>query len=113
MVATGELSDNFFRPGKIPLSNDSRPAAVINNSRAVAHEDKTHPGAVIASLSTPFGEQVAQRSTMRLPRWAAPDFYYAPWRCSPSATRICHQGLRIRYWGIDDGYHVVSCSQAL
>src|SRR5262249_18377007 len=42
--------------------------------------------------SPPFGERGPR---CRLSRCAAPDFYCAPWRCSPSATRICHLGLRI------------------
>jgi len=35
-----------------------------------------------------------------------------PWRCSPSAARICRLWASHTLTGIDDGYCVVSCSQA-
>ena len=49
--------------------------------------DKTHSGALIASLSTPLASKSAQRSSnvgYRAVR--SRDFYCTPWRCSPSAT---------------------------
>jgi hypothetical protein len=75
--------------------------------------DKTHHGALIASLSTPFGERLGTEVhdvSYRAVR--PPDIYCAPWRCSPSATRIRHLWASHTLTGIENGYRVVSCSQA-
>jgi hypothetical protein len=63
-----------WRPRQAPLVSAMVPEAL---------EHKTHPGALIASLSTPFGEQVSTEVHDVDDRAVRPpDFYCAPWRCS-------------------------------
>ena len=68
-----------------------RQAPLVSAMVLKALEDETHLGALIASPSTPLGEQV--RTEVHDVGYRAvwpPDSYCTPWRCSLSATKICH-----------------------